>query len=283
MVLLSEDTLEKIFSVSYEVAALINHMPNLVISSGSGLDSIWHRYNVLQTIPYSEIPYMPKSDVEGHTNELLLIEHNNKVALVFAGRFHLYEGHPLESVLLPVFLPYLYGVHNYLYLNASGALNPIFEPGDLMLITSTINFTYKKIIHLFNKQIFGVNNIAKNLYNTEWTEGFENKLVNNSIPYQKGTYIAVTGPSYETPAEVRFFRRVKGDAIGMSTVLESLAGNLLGLNQLAVSVITNKLTEKYNFQTDHSQVLDTILQNHDKIHQVINAAIETAPIEVKLL
>lgn len=283
MVLLSEDTLEKVFSVSYEVAALINYMPDIVISSGSGLDSIWHRYKVLQSIPYSDIPYMPKSNVQGHTDELLLIEHNSQVAMIFAGRFHLYEGHPLESVLLPVFLPYLYGVQNYLYLNAAGALNPIYESGDIMIITSTINFTYKKIIHLFNKQIFGVNNIAKNLFNAEWSEGFENKLVNKSLPYQKGTYVAVTGPSYETPAEVRFFRRVKGDAIGMSTVLESLAGNLLGLNQLAVSVITNKLTEKYNFQTNHSQVLDTISQNHDKIHQAINAAIETAPENIKLL
>lgn len=278
MILLSEETLEKVFSVSYEVAALINYMPNIVISSGSGLDNIWNRYKILQSIPYSDIPFMPRSDVEGHTNELILIEHNGKIAMVFAGRFHLYEGHSLESVLLPVLMPYLYGVKNYMYLNAAGALNNVYNPGDIMLITSTINFTYKKIIHLFDKQIFGVNNIAKNLFNEQWNHNFENELVANQIPYQKGTYIAVTGPSYETPAEVRFFRRMKGDAMGMSTVLESLAGNLLGLNQLAISVISNKLSEHFNTKTDHSQVLDTISQNIDKVNSVISAAIDSSPV-----
>lgn len=278
MILLSEETLEKVFSVSYEVAALINYMPNIVISSGSGLDNIWKRYKILQSISYSDIPFMPRSDVEGHTNELILIEHNGKIAMVFAGRFHLYEGHNLESVLLPVFIPYLYGVKNYMYLNAAGALNNAYNPGDIMLITNTINFTYKKIIHLFDKQIFGVNNITKNLFNEQWNLNFENQLVANQIPYQKGTYIAVTGPSYETPAEVRFFRRMKGDAIGMSTVLESLAGNLLGLNQLAISVISNKLSEHANTKTDHSQVIDTISQNIDKVNTVISAAIDSSPV-----
>lgn len=278
MILLSEETLEKVFSVSYEVAALINYMPNIIISSGSGLDNIWNRYKILQSIPYSDIPFMPRSDVEGHTNELILIEHNGKIAMVFAGRFHLYEGHSLESILLPVFMPYLYGVKNYMYLNAAGALNNVYNLGDIMLITSTINFTYKKIIHLFDKQIFGVNNIAKNLFNEQWNLNFENELVANQIPYQKGTYIAVTGPSYETPAEVRFFRRMKGDAMGMSTVLESLAGNLLGLNQLAISVISNKLSEHINTKTDHSQVLDTISQNIDNVNSVISAAIDSSPV-----
>ena len=278
MILLSEETLEKVFSVAYEVAALINYMPNIVISSGSGLDNIWKRYKILQSISYSDIPFMPRSDVEGHTNELILIEHNGKIAMVFSGRFHLYEGHNLESVLLPVFIPYLYGVKNYMYLNAAGALNNAYNPGDIMLITNTINFTYKKIFHLFDKQIFGVNNIAKNLFNEQWNLNFENELVANQIPYQKGTYIAVTGPSYETPAEVRFFRRMKGDAIGMSTVLESLAGNLLGLNQLAISVISNKLSEHANTKTDHSQVIDTISQNIDKVNTVISAAIDSSPV-----
>lgn len=283
MILLSEETLERVFSVSYEVAALISYMPNIVISSGSGLDKIWGRYKILQAIPYADIPSMPQSDVEGHSNELILIEHNNKIAMVFAGRFHLYEGHSLESILLPVLLPYLYGVKNYLYLNAAGGLNNNYHPGDIMLITSTINFTNKKIIHLFAKQIFGVNNIAKNLFCQEWSDNFEKNLVFNAVPYQKGTYIAVTGPSFETPAEVRFFRRVKGDAIGMSTVLESLAGNLLGLNQLAVSVISNLLTESYNQKTNHEQVINTISDNLDKIQMVINAAIDSSPDEVKLL
>ncbi len=278
MVLLSEETLEKIFSVSYEVAAVINYMPNIVISSGSGLCDMWKNYKILQSIPYSEIPYMPKSDVEGHNDELILIEHNGKIAMVFAGRFHLYEGHGLENVLLPVLMPYLYGVKNYLYLNAAGGLNSIYKQGDIMLITSTINFTYKKIIHLFNKQIFGVNNIAKNLFSEEWSRNFANQLVEKGIPYHKGTYIAVTGPSYETPAEVRFFRRMKGDAIGMSTVIESLAGNLLGLNQLGISIITNTLTE-HNFQkTNHKDVLDTITDNIGRISEVIDAAIDSSPV-----
>jgi len=277
MVLLSEDTLDRVFSAAYEVAAVINHLPDVVISSGSGLDKIWERYNLLQKINYEDIPNMPKSEVEGHSNELLIIEYEGKIAMVFAGRFHLYEGHNLESVMLPIFLPYLYGVKNYLFLNSAGGLNHNYQTGDIMLITSTINFTFKKIVHMFKKEIFGINNIAKNLFNEEWIKKFENQLVSKSIPYQKGTYIAVTGPSYETPAEVRFFRRIKGDAIGMSTVLELLAGNLLGVNQLAVSTITNMLTENYGYQTNHTQVLESVNQNLDKIHQVINAAIETIP------
>lgn len=277
MILISEDTLDKVFMVAYEVAAVVNHLPDIVISGGSGLDQIWSRYNLLQKINYADIPYMPKSEVEGHSNQLMIIEYNGKIAMVFAGRFHLYEGHSLECIMLPIFLPYLYGVKNYLFLNAAGGLNHNYQSGDIMLITSTINFTFKKIVHLFRKEIFGINNIAKNIFNEEWMKNFENTLVSKSISYQKGTYIAVTGPSYETPAEVRFFRRIKGDAVGMSTVLELLAGNLLGVNQLAVSIITNILTENYGAKTYHTQVLETVTQNFDKIHNVINSAIETLP------
>lgn len=282
MVLLSEDTLEKVFMAAYEVAALINHLPDIVISSGSGLDQIWNRYNLLQQINYEDIPNIPKSEIKGHSNQLMLIEYDGKVAMVFAGRFHLYEGHSLENVILPIFLPYLYGVKNYLFLNAAGGLNYNFKAGDIMLITSTINLTFKRIVHMFKKEIFGINNIAKNIFNEQWMNDFEKELINGSIPYQKGTYVEVTGPSYETPAEVRFLRRIKGDAVGMSTVLELLAGNLLGLNQLAISMITNTLTEEYGSATNHSLVLETVNNNLEKIHKVINAAIKSLPQEIKL-
>lgn len=283
MVLYSEETLNYIFEIAYQIAAEIEHLPNVVISSGSGYNRFWDDFNVLQKIPYKRIPSLPTISVEGHSNELLVIEHNQKIALVFNGRFHLYEGHPLEYILIPIVIPYLYGIHNYVYFNAAGGLNPKLKVGDIMLITDLINFTSRKIVHLFDKRIFGVNNLAQNVISTNWLSDFENLLVQNSIKYEKGTYVQVTGPSYETPAEVRFLRRIKGDAVGMSTALELLAGNLLGVNQIAISVITNTLTETISKQNTHDDVLNSIYDNEEKIKKLIKYAIESSPDEIKLL
>jgi len=272
------DILEQLFGIANGIAEKLEFMPNLVISSGSGLNNIWSNFEILQKINYNEIPYMPQSTVEGHSNEILIIRHNEKIAMVFAGRFHLYEGYPLEFVLIPLIIPYLFGVRNFVYLNAAGGLNPKFNVGDLMLLTSSINFTFKDIIHLFNKQFLKNKKIDDAIIKEQWRNSLENSLIQNSISYQNGTYIEVTGPSYETPAEARFFRRIKGDAIGMSTVLELLSGALLSVNQLGISFITNKLSENPKKKTNHLEVLDAISTNATKFTIAIKSAIESAPL-----
>ncbi len=271
------DILEQLFGIANGIAEKLEFMPNLVISSGSGLNNIWNNFEILQKINYQEIPYMPESTVVGHSNEILIIKHNDRIAMVFAGRFHLYEGYPLEIVLIPLIIPFLFGIRNFVYLNAAGALNPKFNVGDLMILTSSINLTYKDIIHLFNKQLLTHKKIDNAIINQNWKSSFEDSLVQNSIPYHTGTYIEVTGPSYETPAEARFYRRIKGDAIGMSTVLELLSGALLSVNQLGLSFITNKLSENPKKETNHLEVLDSIRTNSQKYTIAIKSAIESAP------
>ena len=270
--------LEQLFGIANGIAEKLEFMPNLVISSGSGLNNIWSNFEILQKINYNEIPYLPQSTLEGHSNEILIIKYNQKIAMVFAGRFHLYDGYPLEFVLIPLIIPFLFGVRNFVYLNAAGGLNPKFNVGDLMILTSSINFTFKDIIPLFNKQLLSQKKINDLIINQNWQSTFEDSLIQNSITYHTGTYIQVTGPSYETPAETRFFRRIKGDAIGMSTVLELLSGALLSVNQLGISFITNKLSENPKKETSHLEVLDAIKTNATKFTTAIKSAIDSAPL-----
>jgi purine-nucleoside phosphorylase len=272
---ISQISIENLFSIAYNLAELLTNAPQFVISSGSGFSDIWNNFNVLQIIPYSEIKGMPQINLEGHKNELYLIEYNNKIGLVFAGRFHLYDGFSLEEILIPVIIPELFGVKHYIFFNAAGALNQNFKVGDIMIIDEAVNFTSRKIHPLFNKELFFKKDFASDLFSKKWIYNVEKKLIENSIKYQKGTYIEVTGPTYETRAEVKMFRYFGGDAMGMSTVLESLTASLLNSEVLGISIISNTLTEIKQAELSHDYVVKSIASQKEIIETTIKCSIES--------
>lgn len=266
--------IENIEAISDYLKTNLKYRPKFSITSGSGFSDIWNEFEVLQTIPYELVDGMPLTNVPGHTNKLFIIKYHDTVGLVFGGRFHLYEGHSIPNILIPVLVPLELGVENFIFMNAAGGLNPQFSAGDLMIIDNMINFTNRKINSLFNAEvIFSKKSIGTS--NNQWISKIEKNLTEKKVKFQKGTYLSVTGPNYETPAEIRAFRRFGADAVGMSTVLETSAANIADSNVLAFSVITNLLKEKNTDKLTHNDVVDTLQKSKKNVKLFIESALES--------
>ena len=213
--------------------------PTVGIILGTGLGGLADRIEKHKIIPYRDIPHFPESTVESHAGQLIAGHLGGKAVLAFQGRFHFYEGYSLEEVTFPVRVLAALGVRTLILSNAAGGLNLLFKPGDLMIIHDHIN-------------LMGVNPLRGNT--DEWGPRFpdmsapydrvlcdkaEEVALASGLPVQKGVYVAVSGPSLETPAETRFLRMIGADAVGMSTVPEVIVANHAGIKVFAVSVIAN--------------------------------------------
>ena len=251
---------------------LINELgliPDAAVVAGSGIDKSIDPAKIINRIPYDKIPGMPRSSVEGHKNEILLAGYGSKKVLFFSGRFHLYEGKPLQEVCSPAIISHKTGIKNIILTNAAGGLNKEYNVTDIMLIRDSINFTSRFIrhdlSHIFNKQAI---RFSESLSRT-----IAEKLTEKSIPFREGTYTCVSGPSYETPAEIRMYRKF-ADAIGMSTYHEAQAAYLAGMNIAGCSLITNKLTDTATSELSHDEVLDAAEAAKNKFSSFLDAAIE---------
>jgi len=265
--------LEKIKVISEYLKKNLILNPRFSITSGSGFSDIWNNFEIMQTIPYSEIPGMPLVRVSGHRNELFLINYLGTPGIIFGGRFHIYEGHPLESILIPILVPLNLNVNDFILMNAAGGLNSNFEVGDLMILNNAVNFTYRNIHPILSEGAITLHPTPL-IFDKEWIRILEINLINMKLKYHKGTYICVTGPSYETPAEIRMFRRFGGDAMGMSTVLESQTAVGFGANVIAFSVITNVLKEINTNKVTHSEVISTLEKSKKSVEKFIRAALD---------
>lgn len=247
--------------------------PVFSITSGSGFSKIWENFKIVQKINYQDIPGMPLVNIPGHSNILYLIENKGVHGLVFGGRFHLYDGHSAEIILIPLLVPNLLGVKNFIFMNAAGGLNKYFQIGDLMIISDGINFSKNKIDKLFSKELIDSAS-GRNLFDLNWIEKTEKALIEKNFRYQKGTYISVNGPNYETQSEIKMFRRLGADAIGMSTIFESISGAILGADIFAFSVITNTLKEVQTSKVAHTEVIEVLKNSMKKAEQLIRTALE---------
>lgn len=210
-------------------------IPEVGVVLGSGLGSFADAVEVKYSIPYSEIDGFPVSTVQGHDGRLIFGFLGDVKIVVVKGRFHYYEGYSLEQVVLPIRLVGLLGVKRLLLSNAAGALNESFKMGDMMIINNHINFIPNPLIGK-NDERLGVRfPDIKQPYSTELIT----KAKSISPELKEGVYVACTGPSYETAAEIAFFRRIGGSAVGMSTVPEVIAARHMGLEVFALSLITN--------------------------------------------
>lgn len=223
---------------------------------GSGLsDSITGLQNV-KKVEYKEIPGFPVPTVEGHHGEWLCGELHGKRVIVMRGRFHFYEGYTAEDITLPVRVMQQLGVHTLIVTNAAGGVNMNFEAGDLMMITDTINYSGVN-------PLIGANLDGYGPRFPDMTEQFDKQLrsiarkVANemSITLREGVYMWFSGPSFETPAEIRMARILGADAVGMSTVPEVIAARHGGMRVLGFSCITNMAAGIVDEPLDHVDVL----------------------------
>lgn len=216
--------------------------PTTVLVAGSGLGPVLTaNAEILERIPYTEIPEFPQSTAPGHAGELVLLRQGRTPMALLSGRFHLYEGYSPREVVRPLRALGLLGARRVILSNAAGGLNPLFAAGSLMLITDHINLTG-------HSPLTGPNDDTVGPRFPDMSQVYCPRLralalaaaMEAKIRLERGVYLGICGPQLETPAETRMFRALGADAIGMSTVLEAIAAHHMGMKILGISCISNQ-------------------------------------------
>ena len=234
-----------------------NFKPEIGIILGSGLGELADEFCDVG-INYSDIPDFASSTVTGHKGRLVFAEINGKRVVMMQGRIHFYEGHQLNIVTYPIKVLKGLGIKTLILTNAAGAVNPEFNSADLMIIKDHINF-------MGTNPLIGKNDDNLGVRFPDMSEIYKKNLINLAkncaeklnIDVKEGVYIATTGPSYETPAEIRAYRLLGADAVGMSTVPEAIVANYCGLNVLGISCITNQAAGVGDTKLSHAEVIES--------------------------
>ncbi len=207
---------------------------------GTGLGNLVTQLTETTEIPYETIPNFPVSTVEGHSGKLIAGKLGGVDVLAMQGRFHYYEGYDMKTVTFPVRVMKALGIENLLVSNASGGMHPDFEIGDLMIITDHINLFPEHPLRGKNFNELGTRfPDMSEAYSKELIEKAKKIAADNGIKVVEGVYVGTTGPTFETPAEYRYFRIIGGDAVGMSTVPEVIVANHAGMRCFGISIITD--------------------------------------------
>jgi purine-nucleoside phosphorylase len=240
------------------ISAKIKNKPGIGLILGSGLGVLAEEIQNPITIPYGEIPEFPVSTVEGHAGQLVIGELEGKTVIAMQGRFHFYEGYSMDKVTFPVRVMKYLGVEKLIVTNAAGGVNESFEAGNLMLLTDHIN-------NMGTNPLIGPNDNELGARFPDMSEPYCKELrklakdvaAEIGLKIQEGVYVGNTGPSYETPAEVRMLRTLGGDAVGMSTVPEVIIARHSGMKVLGISCISNMAAGILDQPLTHDEVMET--------------------------
>ncbi len=254
---------------------LLNGFEPLVgVILGSGLGGLAGRFEGARTVRATELPHWPPSTVMGHEGRIVAGTLAGVPAVGLSGRVHMYEGHPPGDVILPVRVLTRLGIRALVVSNAAGGVRLDLRPGDLMLIADHINL-------MFRNPLYGPVPEGETrwpdmhgTYDAELREVVRRVAREQRIPLQEGTYAALLGPSYETPAEIRALRGLGADAVGMSTVPEVIAARAAGVRCVGVSCITNLAAGISPEPLDHEEVLETSERVADAFQTLILGSIE---------
>jgi purine-nucleoside phosphorylase len=253
-------TLEEIDQAADLVRSKTAHQPKIGLILGSGLGSLADSVESADSVYYHDIPFWPQSTVEGHQGRLVIGRLMDAPVIVQQGRAHFYEGYSMAEVTLPVRVMRRMGVEMLIVTNAAGAINPQYEPGDVMLITDHINLVGMAGFNPLrgpNLSEFGPRfPDMSQAYNRDLLALSRQVARQKDIVLHEGVYIGLSGPSFETPADLRFLRAVGADAVGMSTVPEVTVAHHAGMRVLGFSGISNKANLDGSTQTTHAEVLE---------------------------
>ena len=240
--------------------------PTIGIILGSGLGSLVDMMEERTVIPYKEIPNFPQSHVEGHAGNLVIGRIGQEIIAAMQGRFHYYEGFTMKEVTYPIYVMKILGIENLIVTNACGGINRDFAPGDLMLLTDYINMLGNNSLIGENDERFGVRfPDMSEAYSRELMQKAERTAERLGLSYQKGVYAIFSGPCYETAAEIRAYERLGADAIGMSTVPETIAANYRGMKVLGIACITNMATGIAKTKHSHEEVMRIANESSEKL------------------
>lgn len=255
---MSSDLLGRLRESTDFIRARTQIRPRIGITLGSGLSGFADRIEVESTIAYQDIPHFAPPSVDGHPGEIVFGKVKNLPIVILRGRIHYYEGHSLDQVVYPTRVIAQMGIQKLILTNAAGGLDPEMRPGDFMVIDDHINLTG-------NNPLIGPNITELGLRFPDMTEAYDAKIseaavetfVKLGIRHSRGVYCGVSGPTYETAAEVRYLQKIGGHAVGMSTVPETIAAKHMGLRVCGISCISNLATGISKSPITHDEVKET--------------------------
>ena len=266
---------EKLNSAVNYIQSIIATKPKVGIVLGSGLGEFVEQIENKIIISYNDIPHFKKTTVEGHEGKLIFGKIKGVDIAVMQGRLHSYEGLPMEEVVFPVRLLALLGISSLILTNAAGGVNLNYRPGDLVLILDHLNLMGKNPLIGPNDNLMGPRfPDMSHAYNPELNNILRTVSKNLGYKLQEGVYAGVLGPTYETPAEIKMFRILGADMVGMSTVPETIAANHMGLKVCGISCITNMGAGITNQTLKHEDIKDEALKAMKHFTALLNHSIE---------
>ncbi|MBU3087227.1 purine-nucleoside phosphorylase [Clostridium gasigenes] len=248
---------EKVLESTRYIKSKIDLMPKIGVVLGSGLGDLVDSIENKEYINYEDIPNFPRSTVKGHNGRLVFGKIKDTYVLAMQGRFHYFEGYTMKEVAYPIYVMKQLGIEKVIITNACGGINTSFKPGTLMIINDFINL-------VSDNPLIGINDERFGTRFPDMSEPFKLELIDKAkkiadeigVEYKEGVYAGVMGPYYETAAEIRSIRNQGADAVGMSTVPETIAANYLGIDVLGISCITNMATGIQKQKHSHENVIE---------------------------
>lgn len=256
----------------------INETPSIGLILGSGLGVLGDKIENPVTFSYKDIPHFPESTVSGHKGQLVAGTLEGQPVIAMQGRFHYYEGYTMQQVTFPIRVMKELGIGSIIVTNAAGGINKTYKPGDLMLITDHIN-------NMGDNPLLGPNNDElgerfpdmSRVYDKAYVQHAKKSAEKIGLSVQKGVYLGNTGPTYETPAEIKMLRVFGGDAVGMSTVPEVIVAGHAGLRVLGISCISNMAAGILDQPLTHHEVIETTEKVRENFLQFVKEIIRTLP------
>ncbi len=253
----------------------IGASPEVVVTLGSGLSFLGDRMQGANHIPYDEIPHFPASSVPGHSGKAVAGQMGGRRVLLLCGRVHLYEGHTPQAICHATRSAILAGAEDVILTNAAGAVWPHWAAGDIMLMRDHLNLQGTNVLCGPEDPRLGARFI-------DMTEPYDSVVRGRikvwargqQLTMREGVYAGLLGPSYETPAEVRMLRRMGADAVGMSTVQETIAARQLGARVIGLSVLTNLAAGVSPTQLSHDEVKETAARVQEPFAKLIQKVVE---------
>jgi purine-nucleoside phosphorylase len=245
--------------------------PKLALALGSGFQGIIAEFQTERHVPFERLPGFPAARVEGHRGEVLLGHLGAAPSLVLCGRAHFYEGYPMSTVTFPIRVLAEFGIETLLLTNAAGAINRRFRPGDFMCVSDHINFMGMNPLRgeaIRSDQLSAFVDLSQ-VYDPGLRKIMRQAALAAKVTVHNGVYLAVSGPSYETPAEIHAFARLGADAVGMSTVPEAVVARQCGMRVAALSCITNRAAGLNRKRLSHADVLESAQRVTDKAARLI--------------
>jgi len=267
---------DKIKQTSAFIQSKTDIKPKVGIVLGSGLGNLANQIEVETAIDYHDIPNFPEVTVKGHSGRLLIGKLGGKDIIAMLGRFHFYEGHSMKALTFPIRVMIDLGIDLLILSNAAGGMNPNFKVGDIMLINDHINLFPDNPLMGPNDERLGVRfPDMSEVYDKELIKKAHQIAKENNIELQEGVYVGTTGPTFETPAEYKYFHIIGGDTVGMSTVPEAIVARHGGIKTFGFSIVTDLGVEGQVETVSHEEVIEAANAAEPKLTLIVTELLKS--------